>query len=120
MRQIVQSQKPDMLCVQESKLIGVDRKLCSILWEGDDFEWLSKDAEGRSRGLLIIWRKGSFNIDSTFHRPNYLGVDGFWGSERLKVTIVNVYAPCDLRGTKRLWEEITTLMVDRGEVDGAY
>lgn len=35
---MVLSQKPDMLCLQESKIEGVDRKLCSMLWAGDDFD----------------------------------------------------------------------------------
>lgn len=33
-----------------------------MLWEGDDFEWVSKDANGRSGGLIVIWKKGSFEM----------------------------------------------------------
>lgn len=33
---------------------------------------------------------------------------------KLMYTIVNVYAPCDLRGKKLLWEEIGNLMETRG------
>lgn len=53
-KELVRSQKPDLLCLQETKMEGIDRRLCSLLWEGGDFEWESKDAVGRSGGLLVI------------------------------------------------------------------
>lgn len=115
MRLLVKSQKPDMLCVQETKMLGIDRNMCSTLWEGDDFDWKAKDAEGRSGGLWILWRKDSFVLESVFQGSNYLGLVRFWGVDKLQVTIINVYASCDLRGKMRLWEELLAQMVDRGE-----
>lgn len=55
-----------MLCIQESKLEEVNRKLVSWLWEGDDFEWVAKNAVGRSSGLISIWRKESFSLNTVF------------------------------------------------------
>lgn len=72
-----QLQKPDMVCLQESKLEHVDRKLCLCLWEDDDFDWLAKDAEGRSGGLIVLWKMGSFELDSIFQGGSFLGLVGF-------------------------------------------
>lgn len=45
---MVVSQKHDMLSIQESKLEGVDRKLCSVQWGGNEFQWVAKNAAERS------------------------------------------------------------------------
>lgn len=101
-KEMVKVQKPDLLCIQESKLEEVDQKVCSTLWEGEDFDWVAKNAVGRSGGLLMLWRKGSFSLSYEFQGDNFLGVVGLWGENQVQVSVVNVYAPCDLRGKRRL------------------
>lgn len=93
---------------------GVDRRLCSLLREGDEFGWVSKDVVGRSGGLLVLWKKDYFELSTYFVGSNFLGVEGFWGKERIKVSLINVYAPCELRGKRLLWEEIAYVMELRG------
>lgn len=75
-KDMVRDQKPDMLCLQETKMEGVDRRMSSSLWEGDDFDWACKDVVGRSGGLLAIWKKDCFELQSIFCGPNYLGLEG--------------------------------------------
>lgn len=41
-RQMVKIQTPDMVCLQESKVEGVDRRLCSMLWVNDNLEWVGE------------------------------------------------------------------------------
>lgn len=112
-RQLVKCQKPDMLCLQVSKFSGVDRKLCSFLWEGDDFDWFAKDAEGRYSGLIVLSKRYAFLLSIQFQGNNFLGVTGSWGSEQIQVSIVNVYAPCDLRGKRAVWDDLLSLMYSR-------
>lgn len=81
---------------------------------GGDFESAHKEAVGRSGGLAVLWRKGCFELISEFQGNNFLGLEGFWGKKRHKVTLINIYAPCDLRGKKLLWEDILAKMEDRG------
>lgn len=75
---------------------------------------MAKNSEGRSGGLIVLWRRGSFSLLSVFQGNNYLGVEGVWGNEQLGVTIVNVYAPCDLRGKRMLWGELLNQIESRG------
>lgn len=49
-----------------------------------------------------------------FQGSNFMGVVGKWGADQLDVTIVNVYAPYDLRGKRVLRGEIANLMEVRG------
>lgn len=55
-----------------------------MLWEGDDFEWVSKDANGRSGGLIVIWKKGSFEMLVEFSSANFMGIEGWWEKEKIK------------------------------------
>lgn len=84
---------------------------------GDDFDWVAKSAEGRSGGLIVLWSRGCFVMSSQFQGRHFLGLEGLWGNEQVRVTIVNVYAPCDLRGKKALWEELVNSLEARG-IDG--
>lgn len=54
---MVRQQKSDMLCIQETKMEGVDGRLCSMLWESNDFDWLAQNATERSGGMIIILKK---------------------------------------------------------------
>lgn len=85
-----------------------------MIWEGDEFEWVSKDVVGRSGGLIILWKKGCFELIAEFNGANFLGIEGWWGKDRVKVSMVNVYFPCDLRGKRLMWEEIASQMEIRG------
>lgn len=91
---MVRSQKPDMVCLQETKLEWVDRRLCSLLWEGNEFEWAHKNVERRSGGLIVLWRKGCFELISVFQGNNYLGIECLWGKERFKFSLINIYSSC--------------------------
>ncbi|KAJ1413391.1 Endonuclease/exonuclease/phosphatase superfamily [Sesbania bispinosa] len=59
---LVKSEKADLLCVQETKMQEIDRKLCGSLWDDDKFDWASSSSEGRSGGLLTIWMASMFKV----------------------------------------------------------
>lgn len=65
-KEMVKVHKLDFLCLQETKMEGTDRKLCSLLWDDDDFDWVAKNATGRSGGLLLVWRRDCFSLISEF------------------------------------------------------
>lgn len=110
-KQMVMSQKHDLVCLQYSKLASVDRSLCSQLWDGDDFEWVAKLADGRSGGLIILWSKLCFQLSDTFEGGHFLGLEGWRGAEKVRVSILNVHAPCDARGKTELWGEVVNQKV---------
>lgn len=58
----------------------------------------------------MVWRKGSFSLTDEFQGDNFLGVAGLWGENQVQVSVVNVYVPYNLRGKRRLWEEILNQM----------
>ncbi|KAF1897636.1 hypothetical protein Lal_00032393 [Lupinus albus] len=40
-RTMVRMEKLDFLCIHETKLESIDHHLCSTLWDGPDFDWVS-------------------------------------------------------------------------------
>ncbi|PNX93718.1 cysteine-rich receptor-like protein kinase [Trifolium pratense] len=53
-----------------------------------------------------MWDKNKGDFILSFQGQGYMGVLLEWGREKKKYVILNVYAPCDLNGKKRLWVDI--------------
>lgn len=53
-QQLVRTQKLEVLSIQETKIEQVDRPLCRLLWDDDDFEWVSQPSPGASGGVILL------------------------------------------------------------------
>ena len=51
----------------------------------------------------------SFKVDHRASGRGYILLDGVWISENQKVTIVNIYSPCDNLNKRELWESLSQL-----------
>ncbi|KAK2406570.1 hypothetical protein QL285_042285 [Trifolium repens] len=94
------------MAIQETKLGVIDKKLCYQLWGGDDVDWRSAPAIGRSGGIITMWDNKRGTFVSSFQGQGYLGVILKWGANMNKCVIVNVYAPCLLQTKKALWVDL--------------
>nr|KYP61690.1 hypothetical protein KK1_016198 [Cajanus cajan] len=113
-RKLIKVHKPWLFCIQETKMEVVSRRLCESLWSHEDVGWFSKPAVGHSGGLLILWDKSKFVLSEFFMGTHYIGVVGCLVGESQKVSVVNVYAPCDLEGKKGCWRELIQVIEARG------
>ncbi|GKV30536.1 hypothetical protein SLEP1_g39339 [Rubroshorea leprosula] len=85
----------------------VDKCLCRMVWDLDNFEWVAQPANGASGGILIIWNSNIFKKIGCLEGAGFLGVVGFWGEENIPCYLVNVYSPCDLASKRILWENLS-------------
>ncbi|GKV44469.1 hypothetical protein SLEP1_g51654 [Rubroshorea leprosula] len=69
---------------------------------------------GASGGLLCVWDKLNFVKREVFTGDGFLGVSREWGTKKLQCYFVNVYAPNDKRKKVELWEELRTLILEKG------
>ncbi|GKU94128.1 hypothetical protein SLEP1_g7656 [Rubroshorea leprosula] len=99
---------------KESKMEGIDRSTCRMIWGSYDLEWVARDAEGLSRGMLCIWNSKKFKMGRVLEGTDFIGVEGVWGVEQFPASIINVYSPCQLGKKRILWEELKALVVGRG------
>nr|KYP70042.1 hypothetical protein KK1_009250 [Cajanus cajan] len=113
-RNLVRSENVDMVCLQETKKESVDKKLCASLWGADDFEWAFYPSEGRSGGIVSIWKTSIFKLETSIIQPNFIALYGRWGEQNLDCWVVNVYAPCVQQLKKDLWVRLHALMDEKG------
>ncbi|GKV51190.1 hypothetical protein SLEP1_g57860 [Rubroshorea leprosula] len=113
-RDLVVKERVDFLAIQETKLAGVDKKICRAVWGSEDFEWVAKDACGMSGGMLCLWNPKVLTMSRIIEGENFIGIEGIWGTEATPVSIINVYSPCQLSGKRSLWEELKKLVSGRG------
>ncbi|GKU98648.1 hypothetical protein SLEP1_g11622 [Rubroshorea leprosula] len=113
LRDLVSKEKIDFLALQETKVTGIDRKTCKMVWGTEDFGWVAKDACGLSGGILCVWNSKSLTMSRVIEGENFIGIEGVWGPEGVVVFILNVYSPCQLSGKRVLWAELKNLILDR-------
>ncbi|KAK7396771.1 hypothetical protein VNO78_17929 [Psophocarpus tetragonolobus] len=59
---MIQSQKPEMICLQETKMEVIEGPLCEYLWENSELGWCCKSPNGLSSVLLTMWDKSKFEL----------------------------------------------------------
>jgi exonuclease III len=75
-RDLVQKEAADMICVQETKLGVIDSSLCNVLCGNTEYKFVFKASEGASGGLLVMWHSDSFIISESFEGSHIIGVKG--------------------------------------------
>ena len=102
-RNLLREWKCDIVCLQETKLVGINRQLVCSIWGCPYADWVALDANQMAGGVLIMWDRrvleklevlmGLFSVLIQWKGV----VDGFiWACSR-------VYGPNDnnLRGDLR-------------------
>jgi exonuclease III len=112
-QKLISSQKPKVLCIQETKMEVIEQSIITWMWGSSDCDFAFKPSEGRSGGLLTIWDSTVILIHRKSIRDHLLWLEGEWGEEKKKVNIVNVYAPCDARRKRTLWLDIKNIIMSR-------
>ncbi|KAM7274322.1 hypothetical protein ACFE04_028986 [Oxalis oulophora] len=64
-RNLLSKYNPDVVCLLETKLEGVRSNDILKIWNEIDLGWISSDAQGRSGGILVIWKKENFQLQSS-------------------------------------------------------
>ncbi|KAL8490614.1 hypothetical protein ACS0TY_022568 [Phlomoides rotata] len=94
-RRIIKTNGIDMCCLQETKMEQMEHMSGGDLWPDREFEWVWREAEGRSGGLISIWNRKWFVKTSSWHSRRVLVVNGRWVEDNEEMVVINVYAPCD-------------------------
>ncbi|XP_065622832.1 uncharacterized protein LOC136064694 [Quercus suber] len=105
-RNLLRKWKCDIVCLQETKLAGLDRQLVCSIWGCPYMDWVALDANQIAGGVLIMWDRRIIEklevlvgLFSVF--VQWKGVaDGFiWACS-------GVYGPNDNRLRGALWDEV--------------
>ncbi|GJZ47663.1 RNA-directed DNA polymerase, eukaryota [Tanacetum coccineum] len=73
-------------------------------WGNYTFDYAHSDSVGNSGGILCIWDPNSFQKDNVTVSDFFIIIRGTWLKSGVKILMVAVYAPHDLRDKKILWD----------------
>jgi hypothetical protein len=109
-RNLLQGWKVDIVCLQETKLHCLSRRLVRSLWRCNYVDWVCLDSCGASGGLLILWDKrmeekieeciGVYSLAVKFKS---IEDDSIWA-------FAEVYGPNNAKDRRTLWDELAGLM----------
>lgn len=109
---LISLERPNFLCIQETRASSIEAGLCRFIWSGLTFDWVHKSACGRSGGLLSIWNSSIFQRTEVTEGEGFLCIKGAWGNNATPCAIVNIYSPCNMQGKRALWKALKELMGD--------
>lgn len=105
-RALIQREKIDLVCFQETKVAIVDTSICTELWGNEDVSWVFSPAINRGGGLLCIWRNSALTVVNFKCNARWISLQGKWEGQNEECMIVNVYASCSLEEKRQLWAEL--------------
>ena len=57
MRNLLRMWKADIICLQETKLAVINRRVIQSLWGNQHVDWISLGSNGAAGGILLMWDK---------------------------------------------------------------
>lgn len=110
LRDLIRVHSVEFVALQETLISGDAYTFVRTLWGQGDFGFCQITAEGRSGGILSIWKKDSFQAINAFAGRGFLCVEGRWNGISELISIINVYAPQDDGQKRTLWLDICSYL----------
>ncbi|KAG6628379.1 hypothetical protein CIPAW_14G010000 [Carya illinoinensis] len=117
-RNLLRQWKGNIICLQETKLEFITRKIVRSLWRGHHVGWLYLPSKGASGGVLIMFDKrvvdrledcvGEFTVAFSFENGFQWAFAGVYGPNIFFV--IEVYNPNIDAEIRILWEELARLL----------
>ena len=109
-RDIVQKNRPTVLCLQETKCaIWTQRGISSLGYHPQD-NWVVAPSCGQSGGLLTVWDANVFTVSSYKSMPNWILIKGVCKLDNRDFAIWNVYAPQAFESKRAVWKALDNEM----------
>jgi len=74
-----------------------------------EVRWEMQPAINSAGGLLCIWSDETFKMEKKVKGNGFIYLEGTWAGDVGKVTIVNIYSPCDTTFKRILWDQARQL-----------
>lgn len=76
--------------------------LCEAMWDDCKVKWLENPTINSVGGLLCLWRKSVFELNSYLMDDGIFGMTWIWKEVGCEVIFVSVYISCDLNKKKKI------------------
>ncbi|KAK8476742.1 hypothetical protein V6N11_046765 [Hibiscus sabdariffa] len=94
----------EMVLLQETYKELIIENDVGYIWHDDEFHFLVAVSFGKSGGVLTIWDKNKFKMESYIVKSRYVLLSGLWLLDRVISNWVNVYGFCDVANQVVLWD----------------
>ena len=94
-RKLAMKEKVDMLFLQEPKRDRLEKLVCQLLWGDQDVMWAECPAVNSAGGILCVWSDATFTEERRIIGNGFILLEGFRRGEGERITLVNIYLPCD-------------------------
>jgi len=110
MRNIIDNDSVEVVCLQEIKSVEFSDTRCFSLWGNNEVGWIHNEGLRGAGSLLVMWHKQTFQYESHVVGTGFIVILGLHTKSYLRCAVVNVYAACNMSDKESLWEGLTTLM----------
>lgn len=75
-RRLVNKQKIDMICLQETKKEVINKSMCQALWGDSEVSWEAQQALNSAGEILCLWSENSFKLDRKVIGQGFVMLEG--------------------------------------------
>nr|GEX48982.1 RNA-directed DNA polymerase, eukaryota [Tanacetum cinerariifolium] len=100
----------NFLALHETKMDCISYMDVKFIWGNSNFQVVTSDSVGNSRGILCVWEQSIFKKDGVSVSDNFIALYGTWLPNNTKILIVVIYAPQSIALRRTLWEYISVLI----------
>ena len=111
LKRCISSEEVEFVCLQETKTVQVTDARCFSMWGDNNIGWIHNEGVNGSGSLLSMWHKETFIYESHSTGKGYIATVGIHVKTTQRCCVVNVYAECNVREKKILWEELSRFKV---------
>ncbi|XP_071718046.1 uncharacterized protein [Rutidosis leptorrhynchoides] len=97
------------MATQETMVKEVSQTTLNAIWKHHSFDAVQSGSNGRSGGLLSIWRTDYFSLIQSWVRRNWIATILRYLPNNAIVLIINVYAPQQEDKIKFVWSQLTNI-----------
>jgi exonuclease III len=110
MRNLIRTWKADIICLQETKMAAINRRVIQSLWGNQHVDWIILGSNGTARGVLLMWDKRV--VEKVDEAASYYSLSCKFRNvqDQFEWIFTGVYGP-NLDGERGLlWEELLGLL----------
>lgn len=109
LKKLILKHKPVFSFIQETKVESFEPRFTKSFIKDESLKWCHSPSEGNSGGLLTIWDKTVFVIDSFQVNRNWTAIWGSIINQNFRSMLVNIYNPCNVSQRDEVWRETKDL-----------
>lgn len=109
-RELVVKNKPNIVCLQETKSENWAANMRRYFLCKDKYEMCFQPSRGNSGGLAMFWDIGVLRMVALAQSQNWMWLTFEVKAGGHKVHLVNIYSPLAIEGKKLLWEELGEIL----------